>query len=604
MNWKSFVFPVFTLLSSFVFAQPAIDYEISFENAVHHEAQVKVHFNELPNRPLLLSMSRSSPGRYALHEFAKNVYGLVAEDGQGRSLPLERLSPHQWRVSGHDGSVNLQYTLFANQGDGTYSQIDETHAHLNIPATFLYAPDYPDHPIRITFHPREDLRWKVATQLKALEGNTYYAPGLHYFMDSPTEISDHQVKSFEVASDGRTQAIRFVLHQSDGYAGFDAYMEQVRKIVAEEIKVFGELPEFDHGSYTFLACYLPQASGDGMEHRNSTVCTNTRSLENGGLRGNIGTIAHEFFHAWNVERMRPASLEPFDYQEANMSGELWFAEGFTSYYTDLILCRTGIISTEEYLHGLESTLDYVVNSPGREYYGPAGMSMQAPFADAATSVDPVNQENTFISYYSYGKVLGLCLDLMLRSRFEDKTLDGFMRKAWETHGNIGSPYTNQDLQEILGHYAGRSFAEDFFNASIYQSDLPDLHSLFASVGVAFGPRDPSRPYLGASFSREDNAWLIGTNPLKGYALYEAGLENGDRILTVGDRTASSFKTLDALLGGLRPGQSVSLRYSRFGQIRETRLTPGPHPGIGIALLKEPGKEAQRRQAKWLGPKEN
>ena len=179
------------------------------------------------------------------------------------------------------------------------------------------------------------------------------------------------------------------------------------------MRVFGELPNFDFESYTFLACYAPHVDGDGMEHRNSTILTSVRPLSEGGQEGNIGTVAHEFFHAWNVERIRPASLEPFDFEDSNISGELWFAEGFTSYYTNLTLCRTGIISEEDYANRLASVLSYVVNSPGRKLAGPVGMSQQAPFVDAATSVDEVNRENTFISYYSYGNVLGLALDLLL-----------------------------------------------------------------------------------------------------------------------------------------------------------------------------------------------
>ena len=148
-------------------------------------------------------------------------------------------------------------------------------------------------------------------------------------MDSPTEISNFSMRSFEVNG----QTINFVLHHNGTEAELDTYFEKVKKVVLQEEAVFGELPKFDYGTYTFLACYIPNASGDGMEHRNSTILTSTRSLANGGMDDNIGTVAHEFFHCWNVERIRPKALEPFNFEEANMSGELWFAEGFTSYYT-------------------------------------------------------------------------------------------------------------------------------------------------------------------------------------------------------------------------------------------------------------------------------
>lgn len=325
-------------------------YEISFENAVHHQAVINASFSNIDQDTLSLRMSRTSPGRYALHEFAKNVYNFKATDENGKSLQIHRPDPYQWQVSGHKGSVHISYTLFANRGGGTYSQIDETHAHLNMPATFMFAPDLKERGIDITFKVREDLNWKIATQLPKVSGMQYTAPNLYYFMDSPTELSDHQTRSFVTERDdsGLNEAtIEFVLHHNGTEEALDAYFENVKKIVLESRAIYGELPKFDYGNYTFLACYIPNASGDGMEHRNSTILTSTRSLANGGMARNIGTVSHEFFHAWNVERIRPLSLEPFDFEAANMSGELWFAEGFTSYYDDLILCRAGIISPEQ-----------------------------------------------------------------------------------------------------------------------------------------------------------------------------------------------------------------------------------------------------------------
>ena len=150
-------------------------------------------------------------------------------------------------------------------------------------------------------------------------------------MDSPTELSNHTLRSFEVESNGEKLQLKLALHNIGTEAEADEYFESVKKVVLQEMAVFGELPKYDYGEYVFLACYVPNASGDGMEHRNSTVVTSTRTLANGGMKGNIGTVAHEFFHSWNVERIRPQSLEPFDFEEANMSGELWFAEGFCRY---------------------------------------------------------------------------------------------------------------------------------------------------------------------------------------------------------------------------------------------------------------------------------
>ncbi|MDZ7807750.1 MAG: hypothetical protein U5K71_11635 [Gracilimonas sp.] len=376
-----------TFILSLVFilfaqAQTVTKYEISFENVVHHEADIQVEFSNLENKVLEVRMSRTSPGRYALHEFAKNVYGVRATDSEGNELKVTRPNPHQWNVSGHDGTVNFEYTLFANRGDGTYSQVDETHAHLNMPATFAWARDYEHRPIEIDFDVREDLNWKIATQLKPLSETTYYAPDLYYFLDSPVEIADLYERSQEVED----QTVKMALHTKSTDREVDTYFEKVMAIVNEQVEVFGELPKLDYGEYVFLNCFMPNASGDGMEHRNSTVVTNSKPLDEPLGETSIGTISHEFLHTWNVERIRPASLEPFDFEEANMSGELWFAEGFTSYYTNLILARAGIRTQKEYVEGLAGGINYVFNHPGTQFYNPVEMSYQAPFVDAAQSV--------------------------------------------------------------------------------------------------------------------------------------------------------------------------------------------------------------------------
>ncbi|WP_368662457.1 hypothetical protein [Zobellia laminariae] len=190
-------------------------------------------------------------------------------------------------------------------------------------------------------------------------------------------------------------------------------------------------------------------------------------------------------------------MEPFNFEETNMSGALWFAEGFTSYYTNLILCRAGIISSEKYVEGISSTFNYVWNSPARQFFNPIEMSYQAPFVDAATSVDPVNRENTFISYYSYGSILGLALDLSLRE--EKLNLDDFMKLVWKQYGKTEKPYVIENLQQVLAEYAGSDFASTFFNKYIYKSEMPDYSSLLNSVGVTL-KQNSEVPYFGAAVS--------------------------------------------------------------------------------------------------------
>ncbi|WZL90251.1 PDZ domain-containing protein [Salinimicrobium sp. 3283s] len=585
---------LFLLVTSVCFAQKNT-YRISFENAEHHEANIKISFPDLEQDSLTVQMSRTSPGRYALHEFAKNVYEVKATNSKGEQLEILRPDPYSWIVTGHDGLVNLEYILFGNRADGTYTQIDQTHAHLNIPATFMYSESLKQRPVEVIFDTQQFPDWKIATQLKQIDGNTYYAPDLYYFMDSPTEISNFDSREFEI--DG--QVVRFTLHHPGTSQEFDEYWEKTKEIVRQQKAIFGELPEFDFKKYTFLACYMPQVSGDGMEHRNSTVLTSTSSLAEGGMDGNIGTVAHEFFHAWNVERIRPESLEPFDFTEANMSGLLWFAEGFTSYYTGLTLTRAGIITPEAYAKGLNGTFNYVWNSPARAYFNPVEMSYQAPFVDAAASIDPVNRENTFISYYSYGSMLGLALDLQLRQKGQN--LDAFMQLVWEKYGEPEIPYELEDLQDVLAAYAGSDFAEDYFGKYIYKSEMPNYEQLLTEVGLLL-KRDSKNAFFGASVQKDDEGFYINSNPKKNAPAYKAGLDIGDRILSVNGTTPKADSSWEDEFGQYKPGDQLKLEIERFGKKMHKTVTLEADPGFEISIDKNASSKAVKARKAWLSGK--
>lgn len=576
-----------------------ITYDVSFDNAAQHEATIKVAFTKVKDGKFTFRMSRSSPGRYAIHEFAKNIYNVKATNSKGDALEITRPNPYEWEVDKHDGTVNVSYTLFGNRGDGTYAQINETHAHLNAPATFMYAPSLAETPIQVTFNPRKD--WKIATQLKPMFDNTYYAPNFQYFMDSPVELSNHDVRSFEVESEGEKLTIKLALHNIGTEAETDEYFESVKKVVLQQMAVFGELPKFDYGEYVFLACYVPNASRDGMEHRNSTVVTSSRTLANGGMQRNIGTVSHEFFHAWNVERIRPQSLEPFNFEEANMSGELWFAEGFTSYYTNLILTRAGIMSPEQYISGLAGTFNYVWNSPGRSFFNPIEMSYQAPFVDASTSIDPVNRDNTFISYYSYGSVLGLALDLSLRNEKGDLSLDGFMQSLWKTYGKKEKPYTIDNLNEALNKYAGKLFGDYFFANYIHQSAMPNYELLFKSVGVVL-KQDSENVFFGASTSNG----VVSNNPQIGSPAYKAGLNVGDKIIAIDKHVVGNGNSVDAILSTYKIGDVVTIQFSRFDTLRTAKVTLIKDPRYTIMSFEKAGLEVTpevlKNRKEWLDKK--
>jgi predicted metalloprotease with PDZ domain len=586
--------------------RPEVSYEISFPNAVHHEAVVSVTYTRLPVRPLELRMARSSPGRYALHEFAKNVYDVRAVDAAGRSLPITRPNEHQWNVTGHTGHVKVTYTLYADRADGTYSGIDRTHAHLNMPATFMFARNTFDRPIRVRFNVPTGSNWKVATQLAPTsDPYTFTAPNLQYFFDSPTELSNYALRSWTVSARNRADTIRIAMHHLGTDAEFDAYTDNVKKIVLEQRAIFGELPRFDYGTYTFLVDYLPWVSGDGMEHRNSTVVSSTGSLAQ-NASGLLGTVSHEFFHAWNVERIRPRSLEPFDFERANMSGELWFAEGFTSYYGPLAIKRAGLTTLEQYAQGIGGNVNAVLTAPGRNYFSAVEMAMQAPFVDAAASIDPNNRSNTFISYYTYGAAIALGLDLALRTDHANVTLDDFMRAMWARYGRTETPYTLDNWRLTLGQVVrDQAWADNFFNKHIAGKEAVDFGKLLGRAGLLLRKAAAGQASMGSvGLTRDTGRVIIATNTPVGSPLYAVGVDRGDRVISLDGKPVASAADVQTLLQSKKPGDTVAITWEARGETRTATMTLMENDRLEIVTYEAAGMpvtdEMKALRDSWLG----
>ena len=490
---RAFVVVVVLLAPAAARAQAPVEYRLSFPEPEHRLMTVEARFEDVPAGPLELRMSRSSPGRYALHEFAKNVLDVRVTDAAGAELPIVRPNPHQWNVAGHSGTVRVAYRVFGDRVDGTYLGIDSTHAHINMPAALMWARGFELRPVTVRFLPPAGAGWRVGTQLlPGADPFTFTAPNLQYLMDSPSEVSAFSLRTFTLADAPRAPVIRLAVHHTGTDAELDAFTRDVERIVREAGRVYGEFPAFDGNTYTFIADYTPWASGDGMEHRNSTIVTSQVSIR-GNRLGLLDTISHEFFHAWNVERIRPRALEPFNFEDANMSGELWLAEGFTSYYGPLVLLRSGLSQVADFTGEIASVIDDVRSKPGRILRSAEEMSRLAPFVDGAVAVDRTNFDNTYISYYTWGAAIALGLDLTLRDRSNGAvTLDHFMRALWQKHGKPGGkapgyvdvPYTMGDLKAALASVAGdQAFADDFFSRFIQGREVVPYESLLARAGL-------------------------------------------------------------------------------------------------------------------------
>jgi len=597
-------------------AGPApIVYTLTFANAAHHVADVAVTFSGVPAGPLQARMSRSSPGRYALHEFSKNVYDVHAFDSKGKELTVTRPNPYQWDVAGHDGTVRMTYKVFGDLVDGTYLAIDPGHAHMNMPATLMWARKLEDRPSRLTFTPPAGSNWKVATQLfPTSDPWTYTAPNLQYLLDSPTELSDYKLREFTVKNpDGKSFAIRAAIHTDSPDSDIEAYASGVEKIVKEMVTVFGEYPQFDNGNYTFLADYLPTNGGDGMEHRNSTVVSGRGNVRNG-----LGTASHEFFHAWNVERIRPQGLEPFNYEEANLTDSLWVAEGFTQYYGSLIMGRAGLSDVKRSVAGMAGLATAVINGPGRQFRSPVEMSHLAPFTDAARSVDPTNFSTTFISYYTYGGAVALGLDLSLRDKTNGKvTLDDYMRALWNAHGKpaakqpglVAKPYSLTDLRDLLIEVSGdRAFAEDFYKRYMIGREVVDYARLFQRAGVLLRARNAGRAWIGDLRANQDSPSRISNLQAPGTPAYEAGLEQEDQITELDGKPVTSLQEIAGIVASHKPGETIAVTFKRrSGVVQTSKITLKEDPALEAVLVEESGGSLTADQKAfrdaWLGSKQ-
>jgi predicted metalloprotease with PDZ domain len=479
-----------------------------------------------------------------------------------------------------------------------------------MPAAFMWAPSEEDRPIKFEFNDLDKYGWKVATQLKRDGDNVYSAPNMQYMMDSPTELSDYKVTSWDVVNtDAKKEKINLAIHSVDAQPVIDNFGKMIQKMVLEEKAVFGELPTYDYGEYTFLDDVYPTVSGDGMEHRNSTCIVQPADKVEGFESRLIGTFSHEYFHSWNVKRIRPKSLEPLNFQHADMSGELWFAEGFTQYYGELVLERAGFRTIDEYTKTLTGLINSVLNTPAAAKYSPEQMSRYSVFADAGVSIDPNNDNNVFTSYYYYGGATALALDLRLRSEF-NLTLDDYMREVWLNRGKVMKPYTIPDLQSDLARITkdkNPKFAADFFKKYIYSAEKNDYATLLAKAGLILRKTQAGKAWAGSLSGggrrgRSGQALTTGsdgvsilTSTVMGTPVYKAGLDAGDVILKVDGANLKDEQAFYDLIATKNIGDKIAVSYkNRTGDHNATVILE-ENPTLEVVTFEKAGKELSKDQ---------
>lgn len=582
-----------------------INYKVSFPNALHHEAHIELTASGVSTKPAIFKMSRSSPGRYATHEFGKNVYDVRAVNGAGQEIAVNRIDGDVYEVPVHNGTITLSYTLYGNYSDGTYAGIDPESIHLNMPACFMWLKGMDNAPITISFDIPKENKGIIATQLApGSDPHTFSAPGLQYFMDSPTKIGDLAFRNWTVSNpDGRNFIIRIALESDASDTQADELASKIKTLVAQAQQVYGEFPSYDFGTYTFIASANPYVHGDGMEHRNSTMIS--APLTSFSADRLLGVFSHEYFHNWNVERIRPKTLEPFNFEKSNMSHELWFAEGFTQYYGPLLLTRAGLMNENNFLSSLTSLINTKMFTPGARYYSPVQASNHAVFVDAAVSIDRNNYVNMFTSYYSYGAAIALALDLELQTRFH-KTLDAYMQAMWKRFGKNEIPYTIASMEETLASVSDRNFASSFFNRYVTGHDDINYGDLLAKAGYDLKNTYAGRANIGMDGRLQSGKFIIGSNTVKGSAAYEAGLDINDEVLTLDKKTVKSNDDVASFLQTKKPGDKVVVTYLHRNTEKTATMTLGEQPFVSMVPFEQSGKpvtdDMKKIRASWFSNK--
>jgi predicted metalloprotease with PDZ domain len=569
--------------------------------------EIEIRAEKVTEEALEFVMPAWSPGRYAIYDFAKNVQEFRAEGAGGGALPWEKVDKQTWRVETllAGGTVRIAYRVFANDLNGTFSQFDTSHANLNGASVYLFVAGHEQEPIALTVEAPED--WKLISGFsESTEQRIFQVPDYDRLVDTPMEISaDCRLERFRES--GKT--IRVAVHSyADHDGNLSELVKSLKKIVRSQMAMMPE-PDLDH--YTFILHFAPQVQlGDGIEHLNSTQIVERGELSGGGLAGALEIGAHEFFHLWNVKRLRPANLVRYDYTREQYTRSLWFAEGVTYYYAYLHLLRSGVWSREEFLERLAREVRTLEFEPGRELMSAESSSFHAWFYDRSPQMQETNFANTTINYYNKGAVLGLLLDLEIRARTNgQKSLDDVLiamyRKFYETvHSPGGGPergYEDKDILEAASAVAGSDLTP-FFERYVRGTDPLPYDATLAAAGlelrVTTSPGAP--PTLGILMQPEDRGVRIAA-VRPGGAADRGGLSRDDLLIAVDDLSLATAELRDRLRI-YPPGAEVPFTVERQGRLQRISVVLDPPiPDLySLELLPEPTPQQRNIRDGWLG----
>ncbi|UOQ81995.1 MULTISPECIES: M61 family metallopeptidase [Hymenobacter] len=572
-------------------ASPTLRYVLSMPAPQTHYFEVETTLNGFNKAYTDLKMPVWAPGSYLVREFAKNVEGFQATSGSEK-LRTEKISKNTWRVYHAKGKeVKVNYRVYAFELSVRTSFIDAAHGYLNGSSVFMYPADNKQLGSTLEVHPAQG--WtQVSTSLKPAGGTfTYTSSNYDELADSPIEIGNQKIYTFTANGTPHTVAM-----YGDPKVD-EARLTRDMKRVCEEAQRVVDRNPLDR--YLFIVHNIDRGTG-GLEHLFSTTLSVSRNAysSEAGWKGFLGLVAHEYFHLWNVKRIRPIALGPFDYDNENYTHMLWVSEGGTEYFSNLIVQRAGFLTPDEYLGDLSNSINRVENTPGNKQQSAAESSYDAWIKYYRPNENSVN---TGISYYDKGEVIGAVLDLMVINETKgQKHLDDVMRYLYDQYyKKLGRGFTDEEYQDAVAKVAGRRF-DDFFRRYVYGTEtLPYETALgYAGLKLSVATAAATDVALGANFSAAGGKQTV-SSVLRDGSAWQGGLSVGDEILAVDGARVTDDP--NKLMTNRAVGSQVKLLVAREGQTKELTfpLLASSARRYRIERQTNPTAEQQTVLNKWL-----
>ncbi|NJO41572.1 MAG: M61 family metallopeptidase [Cyanobacteria bacterium CRU_2_1] len=569
-----------------------IHYQVAMPQPQSHLFEVTLQVKGWQSAVLDLKMPVWTPGSYLVREYARHLQDFQAT-GES-SLVWRKRSKNHWHIETAGATeIMIAYRIFANELTVRTNHLDTTHGYFNGAALFFYIPEFERHPIRVTVIPPSP-DWHVTTTLPAITeaANTFEAADFDTLVDSPFEIGTHQLYEFEVLDKPHQLAI-----WGQGNADPIQMLADIQQVIEVEADLFGGLP---YDRYLFLLHLSAQGFG-GLEHKNSCSLIYSRFGFHIEERYNrfMQLVAHEFFHLWNVKRIRPKALEVFDYEGENYTPSLWFSEGTTSYYDLNMPLRAGIYDAKAFLKALGKEITRYLTTPGRSVQPLSESSFDAWIKLYRRDT---NSDNSQVSYYLKGEMVSLLLDLLIRAKFNNqRSLDDVMRQMWQQFGQPEIGFTPEQLQTVIESVAEEDLT-DFCNRYLDTTEELPFNQYLEPFGLRLQPEDtnPLPPFLGIIVRSEHSRELIKFVEY-GSPAQEAGLDAEDELLAINTLRVKASELSDRLKDFL-PGDTIFITVFHQDELRTYHVTlTEPRPtSYQLVPVETPSPSQQKQLEGWLG----